>query len=113
MNAWLASTVHVSHAHRVRGARWSDDPQVIEGLKVKVSANMAAHMADIEKLFFKGPWVLGGTWSSADCYLYTVWRWLPSDGVDQAAYPRVAAHARAMEARPAVQRALTVITGKG
>ena len=29
--AYLCSTVHVAHAHRVRGARWSDDPAVIAG----------------------------------------------------------------------------------
>jgi glutathione S-transferase len=25
-NSYLCSTVHVAHAHRVRGNRWADDP---------------------------------------------------------------------------------------
>src|ERR1700709_336438 len=35
-NTYLCSTVHVSHAHRMRGARWSDDAAVVEALKLKV-----------------------------------------------------------------------------
>ncbi|MGE4659364.1 MAG: glutathione S-transferase, partial [Arenicellales bacterium] len=29
-NSYLASTVHVAHAHRLRGSRWTDDPQALE-----------------------------------------------------------------------------------
>jgi glutathione S-transferase len=29
-NSYLCSTVHVAHAHRMRGTRWADDPAAIE-----------------------------------------------------------------------------------
>ena len=31
-NSYLCSTVHVAHAHRVRGTRWADDPTTIEAI---------------------------------------------------------------------------------
>ena len=102
--AYLCATVHVSHAHRVRGARWSDDPAVIAGLKVKVAQNMGDHFAYLEGRY-AGPWVMGG-YSVADPYLFVVAGWLGSDGVDIARFPKIAAHHAAMMARPAVQRAL-------
>lgn len=106
--AYLSSTVHVSHAHRVRGARWSDDPAVIEGLKRKVTANMTAHFSYLSGQI-RGPWLLGEAYSLADAYLFTVARWLPSDGVDMAGLPAITAHMARVEARPAVQRALAVM----
>ena len=106
INSYLCSTVHVSHAHKGRGARWSDDPVVIEGVKLKVTRNMADHFALIESEMFAGPWVLGADYSVCDAYLYTISRWLEGDGVDVRDFPKVAAHMRAMEARPAVQKVL-------
>ncbi|MEO6301043.1 MAG: glutathione S-transferase family protein [Paracoccaceae bacterium] len=107
MNAYLCSTVHVSHAHRTRGARWSDDPAVIDGLKVKVARNVSDHFAYLEGRF-TGPWVLGETYSIADPYLFVLSGWIGADGVDLNQFPRIAAHHAAMKARPAVQRALAV-----
>lgn len=105
-NSYLCSTVHVSHAHKGRGARWSDDPAVIEGVKLKVTKNMADHFALIEREMLAGPWVLGADYSVCDAYLYTISRWLEGDGVDVREFPKVAAHMRAMEARPAVRKVL-------
>src|ERR1700735_5597940 len=34
-NSYLCSTVHVAHAHRVRGNRWADDPVAIAEMKRK------------------------------------------------------------------------------
>ncbi|HEY6879256.1 MAG TPA: glutathione S-transferase N-terminal domain-containing protein, partial [Polyangiales bacterium] len=31
-NAYLCATVHVAHAHRVRGTRWADEPAAIEAM---------------------------------------------------------------------------------
>ncbi|MCR8722682.1 glutathione S-transferase family protein [Frigidibacter sp. ROC022] len=105
--AYLSATVHVSHAHRARGARWSDDPAVIEALKLKVPSNMAAHFSYLSGQL-RGPWYLGEQYSLADAYLFTMERWLPGDGVDLAGLPKIAAHMARVEARPAVQRALAV-----
>jgi glutathione S-transferase len=106
-NAYLCSTVHVSHAHRPRGARWSDDPAIIEGMKVKVPENMRTGIALIEAAL-TGDWVMGSQYTVADPYLYTVAGFLKSDAVDIAEFPRVAAHTARMNQRPAVQRALAL-----
>lgn len=102
--AYLCSTVHVSHAHKFRGTRWSDDPEVIEGMKVKVTENMTEHFRLLSGMI-RGPYLLGETFSMADAYVHTLALWLPGDGVDPASLPVIAAHGAAMAARPAVQRA--------
>ncbi|MGL5225624.1 MAG: glutathione S-transferase, partial [Aeromonas sp.] len=40
VNSFLASTVHVSHAHSRRGCRWADDAQAIVAMQQKVASNM-------------------------------------------------------------------------
>jgi glutathione S-transferase len=106
--AYLCSTVHPSHSMRLRGARWSDDPAVIEALKVKVATNVAHCNGIIEAELFEGPWVMGGQYSIADPYLFTINRWMEADGVDPEDFPVLADHRRRMIDRPAVQRALAV-----
>ncbi|MFN0116115.1 MAG: glutathione S-transferase family protein [Paracoccaceae bacterium] len=103
--SFLASTVHVSHAHRVRGTRWADDPAVVEGLKAKVAQNMSDHFAYLEDRF-GGPWVLGEAYSVADPYLFVLAGWLKGDGVDIASFPKIAGHSARMREKPAVARAL-------
>lgn len=105
-NNYLCSTVHINHAHRMRGARWSDDAAIIEGLKVKVAQNMADNFEYIERELFKGPWVMGDQYSVCDGYLYTVTAWLESDSVDPKRFPKVFEHSQRMAERPAVQQAI-------
>lgn len=105
--SYFGTTMHISHAHRMRGARWSDDPAVIEGMKLKVARNMADHFGYVEA-GFEGPWVMGTAYSIADPYLYCLERWAEPDGVDIGQFPKVAKHFAAMNARPAVRRALAV-----
>jgi glutathione S-transferase len=105
-NSYLCSTVHVSHAHGARGSRWADDAGALEAMKAKVTQNMADNFSIIEKRMFKGPWVMGETFSVGDAYLYTMANWLSRDGVDIARFPKVADHFKRMEARPAVAAVL-------
>jgi glutathione S-transferase len=105
-NSYLCSTVHPAHAHRVRGARWSDDPAVIEGMKVKVPQNMTDYSLPIEREFLAGPWVMGEQFTVADCYLYTIARWLEADGADVSRLPRILDHRARVDARPATQKVL-------
>jgi glutathione S-transferase len=106
-NSYLCSTVHVAHAHRVRGSRWADDPAAIEAMKRKVPESVGACFDLIEHEMLEGPWVFGDRYSISDGYLFTVAQWLEADGVDPARLPRVADHRRRMSERPAVRRALT------
>lgn len=108
-NAYLCSTMHVAHAHRRRGARWADDPAVIEALTLKVASNMADCCALIESGMLAGPWVMGETYSIADPYLHTICGWLEGDGVDVSRFPRISDHMQRMAERPAVKRAKAAI----
>ncbi|CAH0307977.1 glutathione S-transferase family protein [Roseomonas sp. CECT 9278] len=105
-NAYLCATVHVAHAHRMRGHRWVDDQAAIEAMRRKVPQSVSDAFALIEEGMLAGPWVMGETYSICDPYLFTLAQWLEADGVDLARLPRVVEHRRRMAARPAVQRAL-------
>lgn len=105
-NSYLCSTVHVAHAHKLRGVRWTDDAAAIETMKAKVPENMAECFRLIEEGMLTGPWVMGSAYSVADPYLFTVGGWLKGDGVDPARFPKVAEHRARMLERPAVQRAV-------
>ncbi|NKN35404.1 glutathione S-transferase [Agrobacterium sp. a22-2] len=110
-NAYLASTVHVAHAHRPRGSRWADDPAALEAMKLKVPKNMADCFELIETTMFAGPWVMGDQYTIADPYLFTIASWLESDGVDPARFPKVLDHRNRMAERPAVKAVLAWLKG--
>ncbi|MCL6283676.1 glutathione S-transferase family protein [Ruegeria sp. 2012CJ41-6] len=103
---YLASTMHVNHAHRLRGHRWADLESSWTDMKAKVPQTMNDCCAYIEANGLRGPFVLGERLSLADCYLYVVCSWLEGDGVDPSAYPKIIAFRDAMAARPSV-RAVT------
>ena len=103
---FLASTVHVAHAHKHRGARWADDPAAHAAMTAKVTSNMAMYAGMIEEHYFKGPWVLGDSYSICDPYLALITRWLGDDGVRLADFPRLAAHDALMRTRPSMQAVL-------
>jgi glutathione S-transferase len=105
-NAYLCSTVHVAHAHRMRGYRWADDPAAIAEMVRKAPEVVLACFELIERTMFEGPWVFGGSYSIADAYLFTMARWWEVDQVDPQRLPRLAAHRLRVSERPAVQRAL-------
>jgi glutathione S-transferase len=105
-NSYLCSTVHVAHAHRMRGARWSDDPAVIEALKVKVPKSVGDAFGLIEDGMLEGPWVLGEAFGICDMYLFTLAQWLEGDGVDLSKLPRVVDHRRRVSELPAVRKAI-------
>ena len=110
-NSYLCSTVHVAHAHRVRGSRWADDPGAIEAMKLKVAQNMTDCFELIEREMFAGPWVMGAAYSICDPYLFTLTGWLEGDGVDLASLPKMQAHRARMMERPAVSKVVAAHRG--
>ena len=104
--SFLCSTVHVAHAHRMRGYRWADDPAAIEAMKKKVPQSVGGCWDLIERKIFRGPWAMGEAYTIADPYLFTLARYMEADGLDPSAFPRVLDHRDRMAERPAVQRAL-------
>ena len=105
-NSYLCSTVHVAHAHRMRGSRWADDPAAITEMQRKVPQSVGACFDLIERGMLKGPWVMGEAYTICDPYLFTLAGWLEGDGVDLARLPKVIAHRSRMSERAAVQRAI-------
>jgi glutathione S-transferase len=110
-NSYLCSTVHVAHAHRMRGTRWADDPGAIEAMKRKVPQTVAACFDMIESKMFQGPWVMGETYTICDPYLFTLARWLEGDSVDPLRFPKVKAHRDRMSERAAVRKAVALEQG--
>lgn len=100
---YLASTMHVNHAHGGRGSRWADRPESHADMRAKVAQTMADSCAYLEDGVVRGPFVLGAQISLADIYLYVVCSWLARDGVAIDNYPRLAAQYAMMEARASVK----------
>jgi glutathione S-transferase len=107
VNSYLCSTLHVAHSHRMRGYRWADEPAAIEAMQRKVPESVAACYDLIEHNMLGEPWVMGGTYTICDPYLFTMAQWLEQDDVDPSRFPKVIAHRRRMSERPEVQRAIS------
>lgn len=109
---YLASTMHINHAHGVRGGRWADSQSSFDDMKAKVPETMAASAKYIEDECLNRPFVLGDAFSIADIYLFNVCTWLSGDGVSVSSYPKITAHMAMMETRASVRkmRALGVLT---
>jgi glutathione S-transferase len=105
-NSYLCSTVHVAHAHKMRGARWATEPSSFADMKTMVPRTMTACFKLIERDMLRGPWVMGEQYTVCDPYLYTIGLWLEGDSVDVSALPKVLDHRRRMSERPAVQQVL-------
>ena len=106
-NSYLCSTVHVAHAHRMRGYRWADDPVALADMKRKVPQTVGECYELIEREMIQGPWVMGAAYTIGDPYLFTLARWLKGDGIDVARFPKIHDHMRRMQERPAVKNSLT------
>lgn len=107
-NSYLCSSLHVAHAHRMRGSRWvdADDAAAIAAMQRKVPQSVTAGFEQIERDMFKGPWVMGERYTICDPYLFTLAQWMEADGVDLARIPRVVDHRRRMSERPTVKKAI-------
>ena len=88
VNSYLCSTVHVAHAHRMRGHRWvdADDAASLAAMKKKVPQSVGDCFALIERDVLQGPWVLGERYTISDPYLFTLAQWLEGDGVTARAF---------------------------
>jgi len=104
-NNYLCATLHVAHAHRMRGYRWASEPSSFADMQRKVPESVGACYDLIEQQL-KGPWVMGDGYTVADPYLFTIAQWLEADGIDPNRFPRVSAHRTRMAGRPSVRKAI-------
>lgn len=100
---YLASTMHVAHAHKMRGTRWARNQSSFDDMAAMVPQTMAACAAYVEAEVLRGDFVLGNMFSIADPYLFIVCNWLKGDGVDVSLYPKIQNFMAVMETRPSVQ----------
>ncbi|MBN8967732.1 MAG: glutathione S-transferase N-terminal domain-containing protein [Rhizobiales bacterium] len=107
-NSYVCSSMHIAHAHRMRGRRWATEESSFEDMRRKVPENVRAGFDLVENKLLHGPWVMGETYTICDPYLFTVAGWAKSDSVDIADFPKVAEHYRRMKERPSVQKVLTL-----
>lgn len=110
MFSYLASTVHINHAHKHRGHRWADTQSAFDEMTAKVPETMLASFALIEEALETGPWIMGDQYTIADAHLFTISTWLEGDGVDITTLPNVVAYQNRMNARPAVQKAFEIMS---
>ena len=110
-NSYLCSTVHVAYAHGRRATRWADDPAAVAEMRRKTPQVVADCFSLIDREMLIGPWVMGQAYTICDPYLYVFTRWLDVAGLDIAAFPRIEAHRRRIEERPAVKAVLAAVFG--
>lgn len=100
---YLASTMHVNHAHKMRGSRWADKPESYKDMAAKVPETMTASAAYIENECLRGPFVMGKKITIADPYTFVVCNWLEGDGVNLTAFPKLETFLNNMRTRPSVK----------
>jgi len=100
---YLATTMHVAHAHKMRGSRWASKTSSYKDMTAKVPQTMGDCCAYISSNGLRGPFVLGEQFSIADCYLYTICTWLDGDGVTIDDFPKIKSFLAAMEQRDSVR----------
>ena len=105
-NSYLCSSLHVAHAHRMRGYRWASEESSFADMRRKVPEAVGEGFALIEREMLRGPWVMGDTYTIADPYLFTLAQWLEADGVDPRRIPRVVEHRARMAERANVRAAI-------
>ena len=109
-NNYLCSTVHVNHAHKMRGSRWveEDDEHSKAAMTAIVPRTMHDSFSLIENDMFFGPWVLGNDFSICDCYLFCISNWMAGDIVVMYDFSKIYEHHLRMRDRPAVQKVMEV-----
>lgn len=100
---YLASTMHVAHAHKLRGSRWADRQSSLDDMRAKVPSTMQACAAFVTSDCLRGDYVLGDRFSIADPYLFVVCTWLEGDGVEMSAFPQITGFLNRMETRASVK----------
>ena len=100
---YLAATMHINHAHKLRGYRWADLETSYEDMRAKVPQTMAESCAYVEDVIV-GPYIFGAQFTLADAYLFVITQWLSGDGVEIQNYPKLAQLQRSVAARPSVAR---------
>ena len=93
---------------RIRMPQLFAAPDAVQSVWDKGAAAMREYFQLVEDRLADGEWWYGDHWSAMDAYLYWVFWRVEGANFDVAPYPRFVDHARRMEMRPSVQRALAI-----
>ncbi len=102
---WFASSVHISFAQLWRAERFTSDQSLHAGIQAGGREMLNRQFAEIEDLC-SDEWIVPGSFTAADSYLLTFFRWGRRIGEDMARFPRWSALIERVLERPAVRRAL-------
>lgn len=102
---WFASSVHIGFAGIWRAERFTGDESAWPAIQKGGRDAVERYFAEIETLCGED-WLAGPSFTAADSYVLTFFRWGKRIGVDMSAYPAMGALvARALD-RPAVARTI-------
>ena len=104
---FCAATLHPI-VTRIRMPQFFASPEAARAVWDMGRTAMREYFQLIEDRLAHGPYWYGAAWSAMDAYLYWVFWRVEGANFDVAPYPRFTAHAREMEQRPSVLRALII-----
>jgi glutathione S-transferase len=100
---WFSSTVHVTFALIWRAGRFTDDESIHPRIQEYGRKILVGQFEEIEGQVGDG-WLVGDSFTAADSYALTFFRWGRRIGMDMKAFPKWAALNRRLLAEPSVQR---------
>jgi glutathione S-transferase len=105
---WLSGAVHAVAVRMIwKPDFFLPDEALFPPLVAKGKEHLAANFAMVEERLTGRTWAVGTSYSVVDAYLLVFYRWGNRMAIDMTAlYPTWTDHAKRMEARPAVQRAI-------
>lgn len=99
---WLAFIA--TELHKGFGPLWN--PTIPDTIRQMAVERLAQRFAYVEERLGERPYLLGGQFSIADAYLYTVLNWTNFHRIDLSSWPRLVEFQRRVGARPTVMTAL-------
>lgn len=105
--AWCSAGIHPIVTRTRLPQFFCDLPEGRERVREIAFDAIRPQFALIEQRLSGSPWMLGDTWSLLDAYVFWIWfRLDTNDRFDMSPYPKFNDHARRIQERPSVQRAL-------
>ncbi|WP_072000537.1 glutathione S-transferase [Pantoea agglomerans] len=92
LNCWLSSTMHVAHAHSIRGDRWASSESSLKEMAFKTRQNMEDCCLFIENFVLNNSYFSVSNYSVSNSYMFVMTYYAIVDGVDITKYPKLFEH---------------------
>ena len=100
---WLA---FVSSELHKTFSPWLFHKETADSTRKDCKDKIARRFGDLDRHLAGREWLVGGRFTVADAYCFTIVSWAPMLGMSLAAWPNLAAHLERVKARPAVRAVL-------